>query len=163
MMVAWIARDSPDLAAEIADHLLLGRVRPPETPQRPLPETDRRPSDPLVAGARAIMLDHIDEPLPCGEIAERVGLSLRQLERRCQRALGRSVLQEYRQIRIAKAHQLLQQTGLSVTEIAFACGFPSPEYFSRQYRAAFGCPPSADRRQSTDAPVLRLKPGPAPR
>jgi AraC family carnitine catabolism transcriptional activator len=66
-----------------------------------------------------------------------------------------SILQDYRQIRIAKAHQLLQQTELSVTEVAFSCGFSSPEYFCRLYRAFFGCSPSRDRRQSTTAPVLR--------
>jgi AraC family carnitine catabolism transcriptional activator len=155
MMVAWIGRGDPGLAAEIADHLLLGRVRGAETEQKPLQAAAPRERDPIVAAAQAIMRAHIDEPMACGEIAGRIGLSLRQIERRFKRALGRSVLQEYLQIRIANAHQLLQQTELSVTEIAFSCGFPSPEYFSRQYRAAFGCPPSADRRQSTTAPVLR--------
>jgi AraC family carnitine catabolism transcriptional activator len=49
----------------------------------------------------------------------------------------------------------LQQTELSATEVAFSCGFASPEYFCRLYRAFFGCSPSRDRRQSTTAPVLR--------
>jgi len=101
------------------------------------------------------MLEHIDEPLTCREIARRVGLSLRQVERRFREELRCSVLQYYRQIRIAKAHQLLQQTALSVTDVAFSCGFSSPEYFCRLYRAFFGCSPSRDRRQSTTAPVLR--------
>ena len=101
------------------------------------------------------MLAHIDEPLTCREVARRVGLSLRQIERRFRRELRCSLLQYYRQIRIAKAHQLLQQTELSVTEVAFSCGFSSPEYFCRLYRAFFGCSPSRDRRQSTTAPVLR--------
>jgi AraC family carnitine catabolism transcriptional activator len=56
---------------------------------------------------------------------------------------------------MAKAHQLLQQTDLRVTQIAFSCGFASPEYFCRLYRSFFGCSPSRDRRQSTTAPVLR--------
>jgi AraC family carnitine catabolism transcriptional activator len=59
---------------------------------------------------------------------------------------------------MTKAHQLLQQTELSVTQIAFACGFSSPEYFCRLYRAMFACSPSKDRRQSTTAPVLRHRP-----
>jgi AraC family carnitine catabolism transcriptional activator len=109
----------------------------------------------VVIQARAIMLAHIDEPLTCREIARRVGLSLRQIERRFRDEMRCSVLQHYRQIRIAKAHQLLQQTELSVTEVAFSCGFSSPEYFCRLYRAFFGCSPSHDRQQSTTAPVLR--------
>jgi AraC-like DNA-binding protein len=31
------------------------------------------------------------------------------------------------------------------------------EYFSKVYRRVFGVLPSKDRRQSTDAPVFRLK------
>ena len=101
------------------------------------------------------MLAHIDEPLTCREIARRVGLSQRQIERRFRDELRCSILQLYRQIRMAKAHQLLQQTELSVTEVALSCGFSSPEYFCRLYRAFFRCSPSRDRRQSTTAPVLR--------
>jgi AraC family carnitine catabolism transcriptional activator len=101
------------------------------------------------------MFGHIDEPLPCREIARRIGLSLRQLERRFKGELQCSVLQQYRKIRITRAHQLLQQTKLSVTNVALACGFASPEYFCRLYRAFFNCSPSRDRQQSTTAPVLR--------
>jgi AraC family carnitine catabolism transcriptional activator len=95
--------------------------------------------------------------LTCAEIARRVGLSLRQLERRFVDAAQCSVLDRYRLIRMAQAHQLLQQTELSVTEVAFACGFSSPEYFCRLYRRMFDCSPSQDRRQSTSAPVLRQR------
>jgi AraC family carnitine catabolism transcriptional activator len=112
----------------------------------------------LVEQAQAIMREHIDEPLSCREIARRVGLSLRQIERRFRQELRCSVLQRYRLIRMTKAHQLLQQTELSVTEVAFACGFASPEYFCRLYRSMFDCSPREDRRQSTTAPVLRQRP-----
>jgi len=155
MMVAWIGWHADrELAAEVADHLLLGKPRPGETVQRG-GGVARESSDAATTLARAIMSQHIEEPLSCGEIARRVGLSLRQLERRFKDQLGTSVLQQYRRIRIAKAHQLLQQTALSVTEVAFSCGFVSPEYFCRLYRSHFGCSPSSDRRQSTTAPVMR--------
>jgi AraC family carnitine catabolism transcriptional activator len=156
MMIAWIGwHADADLATEVAEHLLLGRPRPADTAQRAATAPGRVSSDAAVAQARALMAGHIDEPLTCGEIARRVGLSLRQIERRFRDQLRCSVLQHYRQIRMAKAHQLLQQTELSVTEVAFSCGFASPEYFCRLYRTLFGCSPSHDRRQSTTAPVLR--------
>jgi AraC family transcriptional regulator, carnitine catabolism transcriptional activator len=155
MIIAWMTwNGESDLAREVADHLLLGRMRPAETEQRAA--TSAGPGgDITVKQVRAMMLEHVEEPLTCGEIADRVGLSLRQLERRFRGELRCTVLQHYRQIRMAKAHQLLQQTDSSVTDVAFACGFSSPEYFCRQYRAQFGCLPSRDRRQSTTAPVLR--------
>ena len=156
LMIAWIGwHANKDLAGEVAEHLLLGRPRPAQTEQRLAAKIDLSSSDAAVARAQAIMLEHIDEPLTCREIARRVGFSLRQIERRFRDELRCSVLQHYRQIRMAKAHQLLQQTELSVTDVAFSCGFSSPEYFCRLYRVLFGCSPSRDRRQSTTATVLR--------
>jgi AraC family transcriptional regulator, carnitine catabolism transcriptional activator len=155
LMVAWIGWYADEgLAQETADHLLLGRPRTPNTAQRPAAAAPEQ-SDAAVARAQSLMRKHVDELLACREIARRVGLSLRQLERRFRIELRSSVLQRYRQIRMAKAHQLLQQTKLSVTEVALSCGFASPEYFCRSYRDFFGCSPSSDRRQSTTAPVLR--------
>jgi AraC family carnitine catabolism transcriptional activator len=156
LMIAWIGwHTDSELAGEVAEHLLLGRPRAAHTEQRVAAIPAPSSSDAAVVQARTIMLAHIDEPLTCREIARRVGLSLRQIERRFRDELRCSLLQHYRQIRIAKAHQLLQQTELSVTEVAFSCGFSSPEYFCRLYRAFFGCSPSRDRRQSTTAPVFR--------
>jgi AraC family transcriptional regulator, carnitine catabolism transcriptional activator len=159
LMIAWIGwQTDSELAGEVAEHLLLGRHRPAHTEQRIQERMEAvTSSDAAVTQAQAIMQQHIDEPLACGEIARRVGLSLRQLERRFKVELQRSILKHYRLIRIRKAHQLLQQTELSVTDVAFSCGFSSPEYFCRLYRAFFSCLPSRDRLQSTTAPVLRLR------
>lgn len=159
LMIAWIGwHADSELASEVAEHLLLGRRRPAHTEQRTQSRMEPAPSsDAAVTRAQAIMQEHIDEPLACGEIARKVGLSLRQLERRFKVALQRSLLQHYRLIRIRKAHQLLQQTELSVTDVALSCGFSSPEYFCRLYRAFFSCSPSHDRLQSTGAPVMRRR------
>lgn len=158
LMVAWIGwQGEAELAQEVAEHLLIGKPRAPGTAQRPVEGSDAPAADRLLSEAQSIMRAHIDEPLSCREIAGRVGLSLRQLERRFREALNCSVLQRYRLIRMSKAHQLLQQTKLSVTEVALACGFSSPEYFCRLYRNVFDCSPSKDRRQSTSAPVLRRR------
>lgn len=48
--------------------------------------------------------------------------------------------------RLQKACQLLAGTTWSVTQIAEACGFASPYYFSRVFRGAFGQPPLRYRR-----------------
>ncbi len=160
LMVAWIGwHGEPELAVEVAEHLLLGAVRPADTGQRTSDPGTSAALGTAVARAQAIMNEHVDEPLSCGEIAQRLGLSLRQLERRFKQELGCTLLEKYRLIRMSRAHQLLQQTGLSVTQVALSCGFSSPEYFCRLYRAMFDCSPSTDRRQSTTAPVLRRRGG----
>jgi AraC family carnitine catabolism transcriptional activator len=161
LMVAWIGwHAGAALAAEVGEHLLFGPPRDGATPQRAGPAAGA--GNAIVAAARAEMLRHLEEPLACGELARRVGLSLRQVERHFRAEAGCSLLQDYRRIRIGRAHQLLQQTTRSVTEVAFACGFSSHEYFCRLYRTVFGCAPSRDRRQSTAAPVLRRPPPPPP-
>jgi AraC family carnitine catabolism transcriptional activator len=163
LMIAWIGwHHEGELAGEVCEHLLLGRARPPESAQGAPAMGGGRSADAVVARVETLMHEHLDEPLTCGELARRVGLSLRQLERRFREEARCSLLERYRLVRMSKAHQLLQQTDLSVTEIAFACGFSSPEYFCRLYRRMFDCSPSQDRRQSTTAPVLRQR-SPPPR
>jgi len=148
MMIAWIAQHADaQTSAEVARHLLL-------TTRRDAPAASQ---DPVVARARAIMQAHVDDPLSCDEIANQSGLSLRQLERRFKQQLGQTLHSEYMLVRVEKAHQYLQQTTLSVTEVAALTGFTSVEYFSKVYRRVFSVLPSKDRRQSTDAPVFRQK------
>jgi AraC family carnitine catabolism transcriptional activator len=156
MMLAWIrARHGDALAAEIAGHLLLDRIRAPEEPQ-PVPGAEpRQIADPVLRQVLALMEQTIEEPLPCPAIAERVGLSMRQLQRLFDRKTGMSPARHYMQIRLSKAHALLQQTDLGVTEIAMSAGFGSLEHFSRVYRARFGIAPSRDRRQIVAAPAMR--------
>src|SRR5579885_1153233 len=149
MMLHWIeARHGRGLVREIADHLLL---------ERSYPRGSAEISHPLLAEAVEIMRQTVEEPLPLPAIARRLGLSPRQLQRLFRRHLQSTPLEHYRLLRLGRAHALLQQTRLPVTEIAVSAGFSSPEHFSRLYRQAFGRPPSADRRQATDAPVLRRR------
>ncbi len=156
MMLHWIGiRHGAGLASEIAQHLLVARPREPEELQLGTMPLSPASDDPILERALSIMEEALEEPISCAKIARRVGLSLRQLQRLFRAKLGTGPLRHYRRMRLAKAHALLQQTGLGVTEVALSAGFASPENFSRIYRQTFGRPPSADRRQSTDAPVMR--------
>jgi AraC family carnitine catabolism transcriptional activator len=159
MMLHWIGtRHGETLAREIANHLLLEKVRRPEDPQLSSAPQASPAIGPALQRALDIMARTIEEPISCQDIAEAVGLSLRQLQRLFSQAFATTPSQHYMRLRLSKAHALLQQTDLPVTEVAVSAGFASPEHFSRVYRATFGRPPSADRRQSTDAPVLRRLP-----
>jgi AraC family carnitine catabolism transcriptional activator len=156
MMLAWIAQDADAaLAAEVAAHLMLPSWRRGDEPQ-PVPGAHAATHvDPLLRRVTAIMDRHVEEPLSCGQIARRAGLSMRRMQRLFEKALGTTPVRHYQFIRLTKAHALLQQTDLSVTEIAVSAGFGSLEHFCRVYRRRFGCRPRDDRRQSVGAPVLR--------
>ena len=75
----------------------------------------------------------IEEPLSRSDLAERAGISLRQLERLCQAELGAGIGEVYITLRLDRALELLRSTGLSVTEVAMACGFRSAAHFSRRF------------------------------
>ena len=81
------------------------------------------------------------------------GLSPRHLERLSRRALGKTPRDLYRELRLERGQTLLQQTGLSVLEIALACGFVSATHFSRCYRRWRGHSPSAER-QTLSPPTM---------
>lgn len=159
MMLHWIAgQHGEGLAAEIASHLMLPGWRRGDAVQ-PAPWTQSREiADPVLERALSLMEHHVEEPLTCAEIARSVGLSLRQLQRLFARALQTTPVRQYQLVRLSKAHALLQQTDLSVTEIAMSAGFGSLEHFCRVYRRRFGCRPRDDRCQSVSAPVLRRWP-----
>lgn len=156
MMLHWIAADQgAALAGEVAAHLMLPGWRKGEEAQPAPGVRSQAPVDPVVARALALMERNIEEPLPCAAIARRAGLSMRRMQRLFARDLGTTPVRHYQFMRLSKAHALLQQTDLSVTEIAVSAGFGSLEHFCRIYRRQFGCRPRDDRRQSVAAPVLR--------
>src|SRR5262249_44128536 len=119
MMLAWIAQDQDvALAAEIGAHLMLPSWRRGDEAQ-PVPGAIAASSrDPMLERVLALMERHMEEPLPCAEIARRAGLSMRRMQRLFAKAVGDSPVRHYQFMRMTKAHALLQQTDLSVTEIA---------------------------------------------
>jgi AraC family carnitine catabolism transcriptional activator len=159
MVLDWIARDQDAaLATEVSAHLMLPAWRRGSEPQ-PIPGAPAGSGvDPTLAQVLAIMEQNLEEPLPCTEIARRAGLSMRRMQRLFADSIGTSPVRHYQFIRLTRAHALLQQTDLSVTEIAVSAGFGSLEHFCRVYRRQFGCRPRDDRRQSVSAPVLRRAP-----
>ena len=75
-------------------------------------------------------------------LAQEVGLSRRQLERRLREVTGQTPAELIRQMRLERASQLLKAGAGSVSEIAYAVGYKSPNYFSTAFREAFGHSPS---------------------
>lgn len=49
--------------------------------------------------------------------------------------------------RLQKARLLLEQTRLAIVTIAAQCGIPNYNYFSKQFKALFGCSPSLWRKR----------------
>ena len=56
---------------------------------------------------------------------------------------GKSPIEFIRSIRVQRAAQLLEQSQLTVSEIAYEVGFNNPKYFTRYFKAEYHCLPSA--------------------
>lgn len=158
MMFAWLSEgvEAP-VMDELHNHLLERRKRMGNAAQltaapEHLPQTSAQ-----MRRVIRLMRQAIESPLPSAELAQAVNLSVRQLERRFKAELGVTPKRYYLWLRINRARRLLQQTGLSVAEVATSAGFGSLEHFSRAYRRFFDCAPSKDRLQSSDAPVLPVR------
>ena len=160
MTLDWIAQDQGNaLASEIAAQMMLPGWRRGDEPQ-PAPGAKAKGIvDPVLDRVVALMERNIEEPLSCARIARRAGVAPRRMQRLFAHEVGTSPVRYYQFIRLSKAHALLQQTDLSVTEIAMSAGFGSLEHFCRIYRRQFGRRPRDDRRQSVTAPVLRRSEG----
>lgn len=79
------------------------------------------------------------------EIADHVGLSPSALHHHFKTVTGTSPLQFQKRLRLLEARRLIQSDTRSVTGAAYEVGYSSPTQFSREYRRAFGHPPSEDK------------------
>ncbi len=103
--------------------------------------------DRVVAEAMRFMWDHLNHDFSVEQIAEAVGLSASQLQRRFQKALGRSIVQELLRKRLDEAKHLLRSTDLPIADIAPKLGFHSATYMHRTFRRSFGVTPAQYRRK----------------
>lgn len=145
-------------AAEAAGFRACRRCRPEASPGSP--EWDLR-SDLAARALRLIADGAIDEEGVVG-LAKRLAVSSRHLHRELTAAVGVGPLALARTRRAQTARLLIDQSALSITEIAFAAGFSSLRQFNASMHASFGAAPMALRRHSTpietgtDALLLRL-------
>lgn len=148
LMLHLIRQDhGAPLAGEISNNIIHHPVRPGDAPQR---QTMGRGFDtlhPTVRAAIDLIEEHLSEPLRVPEIAEKVGMSQRQLERQFKQAIGCSIVQFGTLLRLQHARVLLISTDLGVREISAASGFNSLSHFAFAFRKCFGRRPS-DYRQA---------------
>jgi AraC family transcriptional regulator of adaptative response / DNA-3-methyladenine glycosylase II len=93
------------------------------------------------------------------ELAEVLGVTSRHLRRAMEAELGTGPLELAAARRLARAKQLLTDTTLPTTQVAYASGFRSLRRFHAAFRERFGAPPSSLRSARTSGErdvVLRL-------
>ena len=139
------ARLGRDVAAKVTDEFILPRARPATDRQVARLLATRGVRQKVLEQAAQLMAANVEQPLPIQQIAGRVGVSTRQLERLFKAHLGLRPAWYYAALRLDRARELLRLTDMSVTEVGIACGFLSPSHFSAAYSRHFGRSPRSDR------------------
>jgi AraC family transcriptional regulator of adaptative response / DNA-3-methyladenine glycosylase II len=99
----------------------------------------------VARGMRLIGEGFLDEG-SVADLAARLGIGPRHLLRLFLRHLGATPSEVAGTLRVQRAKRLIDQTGMPLSEIAFAAGFQSVRRFNDAFRATYGRPPSAFRR-----------------
>jgi len=134
-------------AAQQAGFRACKRCRPDTSPGSP--EWDGRAD--VVARAMRLIADGVVDRGGVGALAERLGYSVRQLQRMLLAEVGAGPLAIARAQRAQTARVLIETSELSMTEIAFAAGFSSVRQFNETIRAVFASAPTELRRRASVA------------
>jgi AraC family transcriptional regulator, transcriptional activator FtrA len=102
--------------------------------------------DGTLAALMAWAMDHLDEELTLAALAAKAHLSTRTLSRRFEVETGRGALRWLTERRVERARALLEDTAMTVTEVAFATGFGSLASFRRHFSRVTGTSPRAYRQ-----------------
>ena len=79
-------------------------------------------------------------------MASELGASSAWLRQECRRLFSRSPVELVRDFRLAQARRLIVAGRLSISDIALACGFSSPQYFAQVFTRLTGVCPRDYRR-----------------
>ena len=84
----------------------------------------------------------MDCSLNAAMLAEHMIMSITTLNRRINSVTGTNTTNYIRQRRLARAKYLLKNSNMTMGEIQAVCGFESPSYFSRAFKAEFDVTPT---------------------
>ncbi len=140
-------------AAELLDRMMSGEPAPRAPVQvSPLGVVHRQSTDTstvdddLVGAAVMYIRQHFHQPIQVVDLQERFDVSRRMLEHRFMKTLGRTPAAEIRRTRIERVKRLLVETNLSLTDIAYQCGFNHPEVLMRSFKRLTGISAGAFRK-----------------
>ena len=96
----------------------------------------------FIAKAISVVEAHISESdFGVEELSGEMGVHRAQLYKKLEHLTGKSPQQFIRILRLKRGKQLLEQSGMYVSEVAYQVGFNSPRIFSKYFKEEFGVTP----------------------
>ena len=99
----------------------------------------------VVAKVIKYMNSHYNEQISLEDVAQAIGYSANYLSHCITKLYGLNFCSVLASLRTERARTLLTQTVMSVTEIAYECGFGSQRSFLRQFKSLTGFTPTTYR------------------
>jgi signal transduction histidine kinase/DNA-binding response OmpR family regulator len=97
----------------------------------------------LVKDAVKVVEDNLtNEDFSVEAMSKMLGMSRVHLYKKLFSLTGKTPIEFIRFIRIKRAAQLLEKSGLSVSEVAYKVGFSNPKYLAKYFRDVYGMLPS---------------------
>lgn len=112
-------------------------------------EATEQEIDPLCVAVEQYLNDHFGEDVSLEETAKRFFVSTWHLSRLFKRETSYNFKQYLLRLRLGEAQVRLTVTDDSIGDIALACGFHDPAYFTRLFSRHIGLPPSRYRQLRT--------------
>lgn len=101
--------------------------------------------------ARILMKSNVDNPPSSEDIAQRLGLGYSWFRKMFKEYTGVSPMQYQHQLRLLRAKELLTDSGLNISEIAYALKFESVGQFSSFFKKKEGTTPSRFRKMREES------------
>jgi AraC-like DNA-binding protein len=95
--------------------------------------------------ARHYVDEHLQEPIDRKTVAAALSLHPNHLSRLFTRFHDKNFSQYVLHARMARADLLLADDRLNISDVAYLCGFSTPNYFTRLYTLLHGMPPGKRR------------------
>lgn len=87
------------------------------------------------------------EKITLAEISREASVSTREANRIFQKTIRQTPFEYLMHYRLEQVRELLERSGLSITEISYRCGFTDSAYMGKQFRKIFGESPGEYRRK----------------
>ena len=96
----------------------------------------------LIQKATKLVEENMANDYSVEELSEALGMTRGHLYKKLTTLTGKTPIEFMRTLRIQRACQLLESSGMQVAEIAYAVGYSSPKVFSRNFKTEMGMSPS---------------------
>jgi len=135
-----------DLVWQVSQQFMQERVRSREEMQATCRQLNLRIKSPCLGAAVELMERHIAEPYSIAKLASQIGTTTRNLETVFRKHTETTPGRYYLKLRLQQGKKMLEETHLSIANIAQATGFNSQSHFGKCFREQFQISPSSLRK-----------------